>query len=45
MISHSFTLNDYGQALQMFRAGQGRKLQVRPNHDTSQILPPGDGGS
>jgi hypothetical protein len=22
----------------MFRAGQGRKLQVRPNQDTSQTL-------
>jgi len=38
MISHSFTLADYGQALRMFRAGQGRKLQVRPNQDTSQML-------
>ena len=38
MISHSFTLEDYGQALRMFRAGQGRKLQVRPNQDTSQTL-------
>jgi hypothetical protein len=32
MISHSFKLEDYGQALRMFRAGQGRKLQV---HDRS----------
>jgi hypothetical protein len=38
MISHSFTLADYGQALRMFRGGQGRKLQVRPNQDTSQAL-------
>jgi threonine dehydrogenase-like Zn-dependent dehydrogenase len=38
MISHSFKLEDYGQALRMFRAGQGRKLQVRPNQDTSQTL-------
>ena len=38
MISHSFTLEDYAQALRMFRAGQGRKLQVRPNQDTSQGL-------
>jgi threonine dehydrogenase-like Zn-dependent dehydrogenase len=38
MISHSFTLEDYAQALRMFRAGQGRKLQLRPNQDTSQGL-------
>jgi threonine dehydrogenase-like Zn-dependent dehydrogenase len=38
MISHSFTLEDYAQALRMFRAGQGRKLQVRPNQDTSRTL-------
>ena len=38
MISHSFTLEDYAEALRMFRAGQGRKLQVRPNQDTSQGL-------
>lgn len=33
MISHSFTLEDYAQALEMFRTGEGRKLQIRP-HDT-----------
>jgi 2-desacetyl-2-hydroxyethyl bacteriochlorophyllide A dehydrogenase len=40
MISHSVTLENYAQALRMFRAGQGRKLQVRPNQHTSQA-PPG----
>ena len=40
MISHSFTLDDYADALQMFRDGTGRKLQIRPNDDTSRILIP-----
>ncbi|MGO1412519.1 MAG: zinc-dependent alcohol dehydrogenase family protein, partial [Microbacterium sp.] len=31
MISHSFTLDDYTPALDMFRRGEGRKLQIRPN--------------
>lgn len=38
MISHSFTLDDYSQALDMFRAGTGRKLQIRPNDTQSRIL-------
>lgn len=38
MISHSFTLDDYPQALEMFRAGQGRKLQIRPNDTESRTL-------
>lgn len=38
MISHSFTLDDYSQALDMFRAGQGRKLQIRPNDTESRTL-------
>lgn len=38
MISHSFTLDDYADALQMFRAGTGRKLQIRPNDTTSRVL-------
>ena len=38
MISHSFTLDDYAEALGMFRAGQGRKLQIRPNDTQSRIL-------
>ena len=38
MISHSFTLDDYAQALEMFRRGEGRKLQIRPNDTESRIL-------
>lgn len=38
MISHSFTLADYAQALEMFRAGTGRKLQIRPNDTESRVL-------
>lgn len=38
MISHSFTLDDYAVALQMFRDGSGRKLQIRPNDTKSRIL-------
>lgn len=38
MISHSFTLDDYAQALEMFRKGQGRKLQIRPNDVESRVL-------
>ena len=38
MISHSFTLDDYSQALDMFRRGEGRKLQIRPNDTESRIL-------
>ncbi|MGH3712124.1 MAG: hypothetical protein ACRDT4_01460 [Micromonosporaceae bacterium] len=30
MISHSFPLEAYPQALQAFREGKGRKLQIRP---------------
>src|SRR5690606_12955438 len=32
MISHSYVLEDYEQALDKFRKGEGRKLQIRP-HD------------
>ena len=38
MISHSFTLDDYADALEMFRAGTGRKLQIRPNDTQSRVL-------
>lgn len=38
MISHSFTLDDYSEALTMFRAGTGRKLQIRPNDSQSRVL-------
>lgn len=38
MISHSFSLDDYSEALDKFRKGTGRKLQIRPNDATSQVL-------
>lgn len=31
MISHSFPLEQYGEAVELFRAGTGRKLQILPN--------------
>lgn len=31
MISHTFPLNKYGEAVELFRAGLGRKIQVHPN--------------
>lgn len=34
MISHSFGLDQYTQALDAFRAGSGRKLQIRPGDTT-----------
>lgn len=40
MISHSFTLDDYQQALDLFRAGTARKLQIRPNDAESKVLIP-----
>jgi len=38
MISHSFSLDDYASALEMFRKGTGRKLQIRPNDTESRVL-------
>jgi threonine dehydrogenase-like Zn-dependent dehydrogenase len=38
MISHAFTLDDYTDALGMFRKGTGRKLQIRPNETESRVL-------
>lgn len=38
MISHYFSLDDYAQAMEMFRKGTGRKLQIRPNSTTSGTL-------
>jgi 2-desacetyl-2-hydroxyethyl bacteriochlorophyllide A dehydrogenase len=35
MFSHFFTLDDYGTAMDMFRRGEGRKLQIRPNASAS----------
>jgi hypothetical protein len=31
MFSHALTLDDYERAMGMFRRGEGRKLQIRPN--------------
>ncbi|WP_100443978.1 zinc-dependent alcohol dehydrogenase family protein [Glycomyces xiaoerkulensis] len=38
MISHSFTLDDYPKALELFRQGKGRKLQIRPGDTVSRVL-------
>ena len=38
MISHYFTLEDYPKAMDMFRAGTGRKLQIRPGATESGSL-------
>ena len=35
MFSHAFTLDDYEQAMAMFRRGEGRKLQIRPDASAS----------
>jgi len=40
MISHSFILDDYEEALELFRRGSGRKLQIRPNDTESRVLIP-----
>jgi threonine dehydrogenase-like Zn-dependent dehydrogenase len=38
MFSHAFTLDDYDQAMGMFRRGEGRKLQIRPNATVSSEI-------
>ncbi|WP_152364809.1 zinc-dependent alcohol dehydrogenase family protein [Microlunatus speluncae] len=38
MVSHAFPLTDYGRAIEQFRAGTGRKLQLRPGLDRSTAL-------
>lgn len=38
MVSHAYTLDDYGEALEAFRTGSGRKLQIRPQAAESQQL-------
>lgn len=38
MISHSFPLQDFEQALDQFRMGHGRKLQIRPQDHKSKEL-------
>lgn len=40
MISHSYVLEDYEQALEQFRKGEGRKLQIRPHDTESRVLIP-----
>jgi threonine dehydrogenase-like Zn-dependent dehydrogenase len=40
MISHSYVLEDYEQALEQFRKGEGRKLQIRPHDSESRVLIP-----
>jgi hypothetical protein len=34
-ISHAFTLDDYGKAMEMFRNGEGRKVQMQQNATVS----------
>jgi hypothetical protein len=38
MISHAFCLEDYAEAINTFRAGTGRKLQIRPQASVSESL-------
>ena len=38
MVSHAYALEDYGEALEVFRPGSGRKLQIRPQAAESQQL-------
>ena len=38
MVSHAYALEDYGEALEAFRSGSGRKLQIRPQAAESQQL-------
>ena len=38
MVSHAYALDDYGEALEAFRSGSGRKLQIRPQAAESQQL-------
>ncbi|MFW6597446.1 zinc-dependent alcohol dehydrogenase family protein [Propionibacteriaceae bacterium Y2011] len=38
MVSHAFSLDDYGEALETFRAGTGRKVQIRPGLTRSRQL-------
>jgi 2-desacetyl-2-hydroxyethyl bacteriochlorophyllide A dehydrogenase len=38
LFSHSFALDGYEDAMQMFRAGTGRKLQIRPQDDRNREI-------
>lgn len=36
LISHSFVLDEYEKAFELFRSGGGRKIQIRPNDSVSR---------
>ena len=38
MVSHAYALADYGNAIEAFRAGTGRKVQIRPQARESMEL-------
>jgi 2-desacetyl-2-hydroxyethyl bacteriochlorophyllide A dehydrogenase len=38
MVSHAYALADYGEAIEAFRAGAGRKIQIRPQARESMEL-------
>ncbi|HZL75360.1 MAG TPA: hypothetical protein VFB83_08285 [Propionibacteriaceae bacterium] len=38
MVSHAYALADYGKAIETFRAGTGRKVQIRPHARESMEL-------
>jgi threonine dehydrogenase-like Zn-dependent dehydrogenase len=38
MVSHAYALADYGKAIEAFRAGTGRKVQIRPQARESMEL-------
>jgi threonine dehydrogenase-like Zn-dependent dehydrogenase len=38
MVSHAYALADYGEAIEAFRAGTGRKIQIRPQARESMEL-------
>ena len=38
MVSHAYALEHYGDALEAFRSGTGRKLQIRPQASRSTQL-------
>lgn len=38
MVSHAFPLEGYGDAIELFRRGTGRKLQIRPGTKTAEEL-------
>ena len=38
MVSHAYCLDDYPDAIEQFRAGRGRKVQIRPQSSRSMEL-------